>query len=152
MGRFAQHDSGFGRRRRRRDDKSTALDFDEPRRRRRRQRDEDDWADEDEDWWLDLDEDEWIRRDDHDDFGRGLGCCRDSCSTALPLPTETPLRRAFVGRIQKGRSRNKASPLKRAVLWVVLLVCCAVVWVVLIRWLWGMMVMRRSPSGAGVEV
>ncbi len=71
MGRFAQHDPGFGGRRRSRNSR-IALDFDEPRRRRRHQWiDEEGREDEGEDWWLDLDEDEWIRRDDDkDDFGR----------------------------------------------------------------------------------
>ena len=71
MGRFAQHDSGFGRRMRSRKSR-IALDFDEPRPRRRPWWiDEEDRVDEGEDWWLDLDEDEWIRRDDdRDDFGR----------------------------------------------------------------------------------
>ncbi len=68
MGRFAQHDPGFGGRRSNRTSRPTALDFDEP---QRWWIDEEDREDEGEDWWLDLDEDEWIRRDDEsDDFGR----------------------------------------------------------------------------------
>ncbi len=69
-----------------------------------------------------------------------------------PSLMEAPPCWAFVRRIKRHRKRNRAGRLKRAVLWVLLFVCCAVVWVVLIRWLWGMMVMRRSPSGAGAEV
>ncbi len=71
MGRFAQHDPGFGGRRRNRTSRRTALDFDEPQLRRRRWWiDEEDREDEGEDWWLDLDEDEWIGGDDdRDDFG-----------------------------------------------------------------------------------
>ncbi len=58
MGRFAQHDPGFGDRRRSRNSR-IALDFDEPRRRRRDQWiAEEDNEDEGEDWWLDLDEED----------------------------------------------------------------------------------------------
>ncbi len=72
MGRFAQHDPGFGGRMRTRNSRPTALEFDEPRRRRRRRwKYEEGREDEGEDWWLDLDEDEWIHRDDDlDEFGR----------------------------------------------------------------------------------